>query len=248
MRAFRLPRTIDRTPGCGDFAMSLSMKSVILAMLFLPVVASAESPARQEFRAVIAAEPNAAHGRELFAHCSNCHGPVANGTTEGANPRIAGQHFQVIARQLIHFRYAERWNDRMQDVAANLHVLRNAQDIADVASYVSHLSRGGPRGLGDGTRVERGAAAYAARCASCHGANAEGDDRGWVPRLAGQHQGYLMRQIYDVLGGRRPWMSRDHRKLFEKLAFDDMVGLTDYLARTGWELPAHAPPYDTPDK
>jgi cytochrome c553 len=83
--------------------------------------------------------------------------------------------------------------------------------------------------------VGRGATAYAAQCASCHGPNGEGDDRGWVPRLAGQHSGYLMRQIHDAANGRRPPMSRDHRKLFEKLDYDDIYGLTDYLARTGWE-------------
>jgi cytochrome c553 len=227
--------------------MRPSSTIALLAVVLLPVAASGESPARQEFRAVIAAEPNEAHGRELFANCSGCHGPSATGTTEGAIPRIAGQHFQVLARELIHFRYAERWNDRMEDVAMNLHTLRDAQDIADVASFVSHLDRGGPRGIGDGAMVERGAAAYAVQCASCHGQDGEGDDRGWVPRLAGQHAGYLMRQIYDARGGRRPPMSRDHRKLLQDLDYDDMVGLTDHLARIGWDPPIRrVPPYDTP--
>jgi cytochrome c553 len=219
-------------------------KAAMLAALLLPLLASAESPARQEFRAVIAAVPDDAHGREVFANCSRCHGTDANGSTEGAIPRIAGQHFQVLVQQIIHFRYAERWSMRMEDVASDLHVLRDAQDIADVASYVSHMSRGGPRGIGDGTLVERGAAVYATRCASCHGPNGEGDDRGWVPRLSGQHAAYLMRQISNVAGGRRPPMSRDHRKLFEKLDYDDMYGLTDYLARTGWD-PSPTPTPDT---
>lgn len=248
MRAGGMRRSIRSTSAPGDTAMSPSTKALLLALLLVPLGASGQSPARREFLAVLAAEPDDAHGRELFAHCSNCHGPVANGTTEGAIPRITGQHFQVLVRELIHFRYAERWNHRMEDVAMDLHALRNAQDIADVASYVSHLSRGGPRGIGDGTMVERGAAAYAARCASCHGPHGEGDDSGWVPRLAGQHAGYLIRQIYDASGGRRPPMSRDHRKLFEKLEYDDMYGLTDYLARTGWEPPTHAPLDDTPVK
>jgi len=32
------------------------------------------------------------------------------------------------------------------------------------------------------------------------------------------------------------------------LEYDDRYGMTDYLARTGWEPPAHTPPYDTPVK
>jgi cytochrome c553 len=218
-------------------AMSSHVKCLLFLALGIPVLASAVSPARQEFLEVLAAQPNEAHGRELFERCTRCHGPVANGTSEGAIPRIAGQHFQVLARQIINFRYAERWNTRMEDVTMDLHVLENAQDIADVSLYVSRIERGGPRGVGDGTMVARGAALYASRCASCHGAAGEGDGPAWVPRVAGQHAGYLVRQIYDSVAGRRPPMAREHRKSFDKLDFDDVQGLADYLARSGWDQP-----------
>jgi cytochrome c553 len=215
--------------------MSLSTKCLVLVLLGCPVVAPAGSPAQQEFLDSIAAPPDAAHGRELFAHCSACHGPAANGTVEGAIPRIAGQHFQVLVRQLIHFRYGERWNTRMEDVAMDLHILADAQSIADVAWFVSRLDRGGPRGLGDGTGVDRGAASYAAQCASCHGAHGEGDGATWVPRIAGQHAGYLVRQINDAAEGRRPEMSAAHSKLFDRLDADEVRGLGDFLARVGWD-------------
>lgn len=231
-----------------ESAMSSQLKCLLLVSLSFPILAPAASPARQEFLEVLAAQPDESHGRELFERCVRCHGPVANGTSEGAIPRIAGQHFQVLARQIIHFRYAERWDTRMEDVAMDLHVLENAQDIADVSLYVSRIERGGSRGIGDGTMVERGAAVYAERCASCHGPKGEGDGPSWVPRIAGQHAGYLVRQIYDSVAGRRPPMARAHRKSFDKLDFDDLQGLTDYLARSGWEPPTHAPPYDTPDR
>jgi cytochrome c553 len=221
----------------------------MLAALLLPLLAAGASPARKEFLEVLAAKPDEAHGRELFVRCRDCHGPVADGTSEGAIPRIAGQHFQVLARQLIDFRYAKRWDFRMEGVAADLHLLRSAQDIADIATFVSRMDRGGVRGVGDGTMVERGAALYVAKCASCHGPEGEGDAETWVPRIGGQHAGYLTRQIHDAVDGRRPPLSRSHRKLFKPLDFDDVQGLSDFLSRAGWmPPPTHAPPYDTPDK
>jgi cytochrome c553 len=227
--------------------MTMHAKGLILAALLLPMAAFGASPAREEYLEVLAAKPDEARGQELFAHCAGCHGPAADGTTEGSIPRIAGQHFQVLVRQIIDFRYARRWDRQMESVAADLHILADAQDIADVASFVSHLDRGGARGIGDGTRLERGAALYGSRCASCHGVNAEGDAQAWVPRIGGQHAGYLLRQFYDAVDGRRPPMTRAHRKRFEPLDFDDVLALSDYLSRVGWELPAPPPhPYDTP--
>jgi cytochrome c553 len=229
--------------------MTTNVKTLLLAALLLPLVGLAASPARQEFQDVLAAEPDEARGAVLFETCSGCHGPDGDGTTDGAIPRIAGQHFQVLARQLIDFRYSRRWDRHMEGVAANLHVLADARDIADVAAFVSRLDHGGARGVGDGTLVERGAALYSSRCASCHGAGGEGDGPAWVPRLGGQHAIYLFRQIYDAVDGRRPPMSRAHRKLLERLDFEDVLGLSDYLSRVGWELPPPPPhPYDTPVK
>jgi cytochrome c oxidase subunit 2 len=225
-----------------------SPKKLCLALLLFPVLSLGASPAREEYLEVMAAKPDEQHGRELFQNCVSCHGPVADGTTEGSTPRIAGQHFRVLVRQIINFRYGKRWDFRMEGVAADLHILTNAQDIADVATYVSQLDRGGTRGVGDGTMVERGAAIYASRCGSCHGLNGEGDNAGEIPRLAGQHAGYLMRQIYDAVDGRRPPLSRDHRKLLAHLDFDDVRGLSDFLARAGWNAAPPPHPYDTPVK
>ena len=226
-----------------------SLKKLIPALLLFPMVAFAASPARQEYLDAMAAKPDEVHGRELFEHCAACHGPLADGTTEGATPRIAGQHFRVLVTQLIDFRYGKRWDFRMEGVATDLHILTEAQDIADVASFVSHLDRGGARGIGDGTQVERGAALYVSKCVSCHGINGEGDGQKGIPRIGGQDAGYLMRQIYDAVDGRRPPLSDTHRKRFARLDFDDVRGLSDFLSRAGWDgPPPHAPPYDTPEK
>jgi cytochrome c553 len=190
---------------------------------------------RQDFSRVIANKPDAERGAALYANCAGCHGAQGGGETSGAMPRIAGQHYRVLARQLVDFRRGQRWDFRMEAVAANHDILADLQDITDVAWFVSQLDRDGARGVGDGEYVDKGAAVFLARCASCHGASGQGDDARGVPRLSGQHAGYLARQIYDAVDGRRPALARTHRDRFEPLALDEIQGLADYLSRSSWQ-------------
>jgi cytochrome c553 len=202
-----------------------------MAALLLPPLASAANSTQQDFARVVASKPDSAHGAELFESCKGCHGADGAGTPEGSVPRIAGQHYRVLVRQIVDFRHGTRWNFRMEGVATSHNVLPELQDIADVAKYVSTLDANGTRGVGDGQYVERGAAQYQAGCVDCHGAAGEGNDAKGVPRIAGQHAGYLMRQIYDAVDGRRPPLTRSHAKRFEALVFEDVLGLGDYIAR-----------------
>ena len=94
--------------------------------------------------------------------------------------------------------------------------------------------------MGDGHYVERGAALYAKSCASCHGANAEGDEARGIPRLSGQHAAYLTRQIYDAVDARRLPLAASHRKRLVTLDFEEVLGLTDYLSRIGWNPPVES--------
>jgi cytochrome c553 len=219
-------------------------KTILCALLSLPLLAQAESAARRDFTRILALTPDAEHGRELFQQCAACHGPDGGGTSNGSIPRIAGQHYRVLVRQVVDFRNGARWDMRMEGVATSHEVIPELQDIADVASFVSTLSRDGARGVGDGQHVERGAAIYQRACASCHGAEAQGNDGRGIPRLAGQHAAYLARQLYDAVDGRRPALARSHGRYFKPLDFEDVLGLTDYLARIGWndERTAVPPP------
>ncbi|MEO8019779.1 MAG: c-type cytochrome [Pseudomonadota bacterium] len=204
-------------------------------VLAVPLLALAATSVRQEFAEVVSRKPDAAHGAELFAQCTACHGADAGGVIDNSTPRIAGQHYRVLVRQLVDFRRGKRWDYRMEDVATNHDTIPEVQDIADVAWFVSRLDRDGAREIGDGQYVERGARLYAAGCAGCHGAQGEGDDIREIPRLSGQHAAYLARQIYDAVDGRRLPLTRSHRKRFAPFAFEDVAGLTDFLARIGWQ-------------
>jgi cytochrome c553 len=226
------------------------IKQAAWIALTLPAFALAASTAQRELAEVLKSKPDLTHGAELFGQCTGCHQTDGGGVSNGSTPRIAGQHFRVLAKQLVDFRYGKRWDFRMEGMA-DKHHLPNAQDIADVAAYIGNLDQSGKRGIGSGGFVEDGRRIYAGECQSCHGADAQGTDDG-VPRLAGQHYAYLMRQMYDAVDGRRPALSRLHGKRIAPLDFEQIRAVADYLARIGWDggdsTPTSAPqPLPTPN-
>jgi cytochrome c553 len=169
-------------------------------------------------------------GARLYAQCAACHGADGAGTAEGATPRIAGQLYSVLLKQLRDFRGGRRPNFRMGELA-DRHHLPLEQDVAAVALYVSRMPAAGAHGVGDGSRATAGALLFRARCASCHGADGRGDGARAVPRLAGQHYGYLVRQMYDAVDGRRPTLVEVHQSKVAPLDFDQVRGIADYLSR-----------------
>jgi len=219
----------------------MNARNLLGLLMVFPVLTMAAPTARQDLARVLASKPDAARGAELFESCARCHGADGGGVTEGTVPRIASQHYRVLVDQIVDFRHGKRWDFQMEGVATSHEAIPELQDIADVAWYVSRLDRDGRRGIGDGLQLDTGAALYARHCASCHGQNAEGHDKRGIPRLAGQHAGYLSRQIYDAVDGRRPRLAKSHGKYFAPLAFDEVRGLSDYLSRIGWNSAQAAP-------
>lgn len=194
-----------------------------------PCGAMAAAGAQDEYEMVLLAEPNMTHGAALFDTCAACHGPTGAGARDGSVPAIGGQHFKVIARQLVDFRYGNRRDERMEHFA-NSHHLKDAQEVADVAAYVNALAPATDPSLGQGKVVSEGARVYARVCATCHGSNAQGSSALAIPRLAGQQSEYLLQQMHDVLDGRRPDYSPEHLVLFNRLHRAQFVSLADYLA------------------
>jgi cytochrome c553 len=207
-------------------------QSLMLMMIALPALALGADSARSELGAAMRARADYAHGAELFRQCVSCHGSDASGDTTGSVPRIAGQHYRVILKQLVDFRHGKRWDFRMEALA-DKHHLEGAQDLADVALYIASQDRGGLRGIGNGELVERGKGIYVEHCQRCHGNDAEGSDPKTIPRLAGQHYSYLVRQMYDAVDGRRPTMWRTHASRVSPLDFEEVRAVADYLSRLG---------------
>jgi cytochrome c553 len=191
--------------------------------------------ARVELRDAMLATPDPRRGEELYAPCGACHGVDGRGVADGSVPVIAGQHYTVIAKQLVDYRHGQRWDIRMEHASRMGH-LAGGQDLADVAAFVSTLPRGFGPGHGDGSNLGVGAATYFDRCERCHGPLGEGDAERGIPRLSGQHYAYLFRQFFDAVEERRPNMGALHLDLMRPLERAQIDGISDYLSRTGLEL------------
>jgi cytochrome c553 len=194
----------------------------------------AAGSARRELADALKATPDLVRGERLFAQCTSCHGADGGGEASGSTPRIAGQHSRVLAKQLVDFRYGKRWDFRMEGMADRHHLV-GPQDIADVSAYVGQLRQPAKRGIGSGEFAQEGSRIFARQCQSCHGAEAQGDAADGVPRLAGQHYGYLMRQMYDAVDGRRPALPTLHSQRIAPLDFEEVRAVSDFLARIGWD-------------
>jgi cytochrome c553 len=215
-------------------------KLLVVCLAAVPALAAAASPAARDLAQARRAQPDAEHGAALFAQCIACHGGIGAGHANGETPRIAGQHYTVLLKQLVDFRHGKRWDFRMEEHAKK-HFLDTPQDIADVAAYASQLEGGERRGIGDGSSSTEGARIFGARCASCHGPSGAGDAEQGVPRLGGQHYAYLVRQMYDAVDGRRPSLQLVHPRKIEPLDFEQVRAVADYLSRIEWNRTVVAP-------
>lgn len=182
-------------------------------------------------------DPDLARGARLFETCAACHGRDGRGTEDGEIPAIAGQHGSVLLKQLTDFRHAQRRDERMQ-YFADRHHLPGPQELTDVAAYVASLPRF-PRtgsGIGDGTALREGAAAYFRVCEQCHGPLGQGNLLARRPRLAGQHYAYLVRQLEDTAARLRPGMDAAHVEMLQHMSPAQIRGVADYLSRLSPDL------------
>jgi cytochrome c553 len=201
-----------------------------------PVIANSASSVEAEYVAAMGSEPDLQSGQKAYETCAACHGPDGSGTGDGYIPIIAAQHYRYVARTLITYRYAQRMDPRMEHFA-DKHHLRSAQEIADVAYYVSKLDPVNTKSTGDGLYLEHGAGVFERQCRSCHGDTGNGTDEKRIPRLAGQHSKYLLRQLHDALDGRRPNFPQEHVRLIQDFEKADLEGVSDHLSRQRAHIP-----------
>lgn len=176
--------------------------------------------------------PNPARGAEIFAYCAGCHAVPSNGLPSGWVPNIGGQHSRYLTKQLIDYRRSVRWDARMEPVAKG-HGLRGPQDIADVVAYLAsqpadwNVPDPRPEAATESSKF------YRSHCAGCHGRAGQGNDTEYIPRIGGQDFAYLLRQMHDVVDGRRPNMRKGHFKALENLDVLQLVSLSCYVSHLG---------------
>ena len=136
-------------------------------------------------------------GKKAYETCANCHGAEGEGNATLNAPSLAGQHGWYLERQLNNYRSGIRGKEK-GDVYGNqmypMSLTLSADGgVENVVAYIETFPATKPEVTIDGD-VSNGKNLYSI-CASCHGANGEGNQALNAPKLAGQHDWYLARQL-----------------------------------------------------
>lgn len=162
---------------------------------------------------------DAAAGQATAAACAACHSaPYTIG------PRLAGQNAAYLAEAIAAYKAGTRGNPMMSPMAKNL----SDADIRNVAAYYANQScQAIPSGENDAANK---AAAVAANCTICHGANGIARRPAW-PNLAGQSRDYLTATVKSYHDGSRknPLMSA----IAKDLSDTDTAKVAAYFAGVG---------------
>ena len=210
-----------------------TLRVATAAVALLNVAGAAASPTRvdQLVRNALQLDPNASHGAALYLqNCARCHGQGAIGDPRNVTPALAAQREAYLIKQLADFTELEREGPEMHSVVARS-PLNEAQTLADIAAYLSHLPATRAVETSDGKGAELGEAIYQEQCASCHEEDARGDDDGFVPSLRDQHYSYLVRELRALAASHRLNVDTDLVRFIDSLDTEEMTAVADYLSR-----------------
>ena len=147
----------------------------------------------------ISAEARAAAQQVAVSTCATCHGPQGRSVVPKF-PTLAGQHAGYLAAQLQAFKAQTRADPDALGYMWGMAAPLSDEMITALAAYYSAQAPGAGSS-GDAAAVARGAGIYTngiaadgiPACTACHGPGAVGTAE--FPRLAGQHQQYLLKQL-----------------------------------------------------
>ena len=201
-------------------------------LCILVLVFSSKLAAVEPIRVVLEFTPDLDNGRRSFEICARCHLPEAWGNDDGTYPQIAGQHVNVLMKQLLDIRSGRRDNPSMQPFVQE-RTIGGYQNLSDVVAYISTLPMNPAHNRGpwpeDSTEYESGKRLYRQHCTSCHGQSGEGNNELSYPRLQGQHYNYMKRQARlarDRLRRVEPVMA----SLFTTLSEQDFDQVLNYVS------------------
>lgn len=181
-----------------------------------------------------APKADSAKGQKIASQvCVACHGADGNSAAP-ANPHLAGQHAEYIAKQLHDFKANK---DRKNPVMMGMATPLSPDDIRDVSAYYAG-QKPKPAAAKDkelvvlGQKIYRGgnAATGVPACAACHGPNGAGIPAQY-PRLAGQFPEYTAAQLRAFRSEER---ANDANKMMRGVAARmtdrEILAVSEYLA------------------
>lgn len=191
--------------------------------------------------------PNRENGIEIFEVCSACHLTEGWGMTNGTFPQLAGQHREVLIKQLADIRSGNRDNPTMYPFALP-ESIGDEQSIADVTAYISTLPMNPENGKGPWNELfpeyAQGEKLYKDNCVKCHGDHGEGNGAKFFPRIEGQHYAYMLRQFEWIRDGKRRNANPDMIKQIKDFSDKDMQMVINWVSRVKIDKKDLAPSVD----
>jgi cytochrome c553 len=162
--------------------------------------------------------------------CFLCHGAEGESSSE-VFPRLAGQHWEYVAKQLDNFKSGKRKSTAMADMAGKLTpdemvalgryfekqsvAAEPAKDVA-LAAVGTYIYQNGNKFSG------------VAACAGCHGSAALGTKN--LPRLAGQFAAYIENQLKQFNQRERTNDNAVMHSIASKMTALEMAAVSEYLS------------------
>jgi len=144
-------------------------------------------------------------GKELFVMCSGCHGVNGEGIVATNAPKLAGLSAWYLERQLSYYQEGIRGSDTSdlfgQQMFAIAATLKDDNAIKNIVAYIKTLPDTQLTALSKNSSLP-GKKLFD-NCAFCHGKSAEGNYAMNAPKLSGQHDWYLKRQLKAFKSGVR---------------------------------------------
>jgi cytochrome c oxidase subunit 2 len=179
-------------------------------------------------------------GKDSYTTCTACHGENGEGIAALNSPKLSGQPEWYLRRQIKNYQQGLRGYHQDdtygQQMASMAQLLADPTTLRNVTSYIASLKdvNATPSIQGD---TKRGAS-YFVTCGACHGVNGEGNFALNAPRLAGQQDWYIKRQLQNFKAGIRGTHAEDSygrqmilmaKMLSNEKAMDDLVAYINIL-------------------
>jgi cytochrome c oxidase subunit 2 len=173
-------------------------------------------------------------GKASYGVCASCHGQQGEGNAAMNAPKLAGQGDWYLRRQIINYQQGIRGSHQDdifgQQMASMANILGNQSSLRNVSAYINTFDNQPvtPTIIGN---ADKGASLYVT-CGACHGRQGEGNFALNAPRLAGQQDWYLKRQLHNFKAGIRGTHAKDQygsqmilmaKMLGNEQAIDDLL-------------------------
>ncbi len=182
-------------------------------------------------------DPSVLQGQELVSYaCSKCHGASGNGISiSPIFPILAGQQSIYLEEQLKLLRQRYRSDPHARAFMWGISRALTDEQIESVATYFSSLPPVTGRPSNNPALVAKGKEIYengvpaprkVIKCIECHGETSEGTNT--VPRLAGQHPGYVALQLHYYRSKLR--VNKLMNRNVQNITDDEIAAVTEYIS------------------